>query len=96
MATLTVTLSGRAYQAASEGNWPNDCPSGWAALTAGTWRRVGRGSQLIALLDVDDAEDLADYLAGIAALWRDLAAEERGSDDPRPLERAAAGILAAR
>lgn len=89
---VVVTIPGRAFDVAAEGNWPIDCPRGWQALSCGERRRVGRGSQVTATLQAEDALDLANYLASVAALWREMTAEERDGDDPRPLERAALSI----
>lgn len=93
--TVRFVIPGRAFDAASEGNWPQDNPKGWAALSRAEVRRVGRGRQYAVEMLKEDAEDLADYLWSVSSLWREISATERGSDDPRPLERAQKAIGAA-
>lgn len=89
----TVVLSGRAYAAATQAGWPQDNPRGFTALCGGEWRRIGKGRQWRGEMRSDDATDLGWYLLSVAEVWECMTADERGSDDPRPVRKAAEFLL---
>jgi hypothetical protein len=90
--TVSFRLTGSAYRVIADGNWPNDHPRGWAAITASPRRRVGKGRQLLVTMPRDAALDLLAWLASFVELRVDMTPEERGDSDHRHARKAMSAI----
>ncbi len=88
----TVTVSGTAWRALRDSNFPADCPDHWATLNqAAVVKRHGQGHRVTVPLG-DAAREAAHHLDSIADAVGAMSAAEREGESTHPLRRAAQAL----